>query len=70
MISSKAQRLDLRVAIIAAEARSVAYTVALMKLVSAGEETFNAEQILWREMDVLAALRAHEWALTEAAQSA
>lgn len=54
-------------AIMAAEARSVAYTAALMKLVSSGEETFEAEQTLWREMDVLAALRAHEWALAEAA---
>ncbi|APT35121.1 hypothetical protein MCBMB27_05830 (plasmid) [Methylobacterium phyllosphaerae] len=54
----------------ASEARSVAYTAALMKLVSTGAETFEAKQTLWREMDVLAALRAHEWALSEAAQLA
>ncbi|UIY45684.1 hypothetical protein [Methylobacterium radiotolerans] len=67
-MSSKAQRLDLQVAIIAVEARSVAYTAVLMKRLSQGEEMFEAEQALCREMDVLAALRAHEWTLVEAAQ--
>jgi len=47
------------VAIMVAEARTGAYAAALMDLILHGEATDEAEQALWREMDVLAALRAH-----------
>ena len=68
-MSLQAQRLDLRVAIIAAEARAGAYTSALMVRLQHDMDTHDVEQALWREMDVLAALRAHAWALSEDEQS-
>ena len=56
---SKTQRLSLRVAIIAAEARAGAHTALLMDRILHGQDTDETEQVLCREMDVLAALRAH-----------
>jgi hypothetical protein len=59
----RTQQLDFRVAIIAAEARAGAHMAALTDLILRGQDADEVEQALWREMDVLAALRAHARAL-------
>lgn len=68
-MSTQAQRLDLRVAIIATEARAGAYASTLMVRLLQKRATDDVEQDLWREMDVLAALRAHARALGEDEQA-